>query len=261
MKAKKSRIIQLCADELKFDEDYQRKVIHARVRRLADKLDLDSLGVVTVSERKDGFYVVDGQHRILALRHHDFGEWKVKCQVYSDLKREEEAALFRTLNDTRRITPWDDFKAGIIEGDPESLEIRRICKVAGLRVSSGNQDGVISCVASMRQIYRNDDGRPGPEVLKEALEVAVAAWGVQSSSVEGKIIEGLSIVLSTYGPEEMDRPALIKKLSKIGGQGAGLLGLARSMREHRQAGVARCVASVVVDLYNKGRRSGALPAL
>lgn len=261
---RKTRVMEILAGSLTFDDRYQRDLVPARVKKLAEKLDLDAIGIVTVSRRKvrgkEVFVVVDGQHRIAALLHHGFGEWKVKCNVYDDLDPEDEAALFRELNDTRRITAYDDFRAGLVEGDAECLAIVKICRAAGLDVQKQATDGGITCVAALRDIYRRDNGRPGGETLANVLGTAISAWGITAAAVEGKVLQGLGIVESTRG-DQIDRPALIKKLSKIGGHASGLVGLAKGLREHRGGSIPRCIASITVDLYNKGRRVGALDPL
>ena len=257
---RRTRVMEVRAEALKFDASYQRAIIPARVKRLRTDMDLDAIGVITVSERDGELYVVDGQHRVRALVDEGLGEWKVKCNVYSDMEPEEEAGLFRTMNDTRRIAAFDDFRAGLVERDPECVAIARICERAGLRVDQQAGPGHVTCVGALRSIYRRSPNGKAGALLTATLDLALASWGRQSSAVEGKVLEGIAIVLDTYG-EEVDLAALTKKLAKVGGQASGLLGMARGLREHRGGTVAQAVAVIVVDLYNKGRRAGSLAPL
>lgn len=249
---------RIAINRLITDRRYQRDLILARVKRIADDLDLDALGVFTVSERSDGaLVIVDGQHRHAAVMSHDMGEWEVEARVYSGISIEQEAALYRQLNDTRRITAWDDFKAGLEARDPECLEIRRIANEAGFKITNQSSDGQVCCIHALRTIYRR---KGGADALLKSLQDSRAAWGTIAAAAEGDILLGLSILHSTYNGE-LDRPALIKKLSKFNGGPSGLLGSARGLRELKTAPVSRLVAMVAVELYNRGRRSGQLADL
>lgn len=235
------------------DERVQRAIIDRRVRELANSLDLDGIGVVTVSKRDDGrLYILDGQHRQLALLEAGMGEWIITCRVYHGLSLPEEAAIFRVLNNTRKPNAFDDYMKGVLAGDPECVAIHKIVQRTGLRVALQSGDGLISCIAAARKIYRSSPG-VGPAALGFALHVAVGAWGAHSDSVDGHIVGGLGQIYIRYA-EEIDRAAMIRKLAKFPGGAPGLIGRARHLREMRPGTVSKCVAILTVDVYNRGRR-------
>jgi ParB-like nuclease domain len=65
----------------------QRDLRPARVSRLAAVFDLEQMGVPTVSHRGDWYYLIDGQHRIAALKQW-LGTWQdqqVQCWAYEGL--------------------------------------------------------------------------------------------------------------------------------------------------------------------------------
>lgn len=228
----------------------------ARVRQLVANFDLDRMGIITVSKRKGGtLAVLDGQTRLAALADLDLEDWEATCNVYTGLTEAEEAHLFRILNNTRKPTPYDDFKVGITEGDPECLSIMVIVTRHGLKLCSNSQDGGIACISTLRQSFR-----AGADSLDRALETAKAAWGLRADAMLGSIVRGLAIVHETYG-DEVDRPSLIKKLAKCQGGPAGLVGNARAARYLRSAPITRLCAAAIVSVYNKGRRNGALADL
>ena len=235
-------------------------MIPARLKKLTDQLDLDALGVITVSDRGNGEYVaIDGQHRIAALLANDMGEWQISCNIYKGLSLAQEAALFRRLNDTRKITAWDDYQKALVEEDPEALAIDHIVRQHGLKVATNSSDGNITCVTKLRQLYQSKDGLPAGENLSEALGIAMEAWGPKSTAVEKSILGGIAFVLRAY--PEIDRQALAVTLGKFAGGPANLLGKARLMKEIRSGSVERLVASVIVGAYNKSRRRGKLADL
>lgn len=252
-----SEIVEIQAADLWVDEEIQRKLVKARVTRLAEEMDLDSLGVVTVNRRKSGrMSLVDGQHRHATLRRLGMLDWSLRCQVYDGLTRSEEAALFRRLNDTRKPSAYDDFRAGLVAGDTECVEIRAAAHSVGLEIASYCGDGKITCVSSLQRLYRKAKGN-SEGVLRDTLGTAVASWGLTAGAVEGKIFEGLGLVLLAHNGE-IDKRSLVKKLNKYEGGPGGLLGHAKALRELKTGALFRHVADVVVDLYNSGRRAGRL---
>lgn len=258
---RKPKVKQIPANQIHVDPEVQRDIIPARVKALADKMDLDGLGVLTVSDRgSNGIIALDGQHRLAALEQLGMAEWEVTCLVYTGLSVAQEAALFRRLNDTRKITPFDDFSKGLVEGDETCLAINEIVEAHGLRVKGYGGDGNVTCVSKLRQVYGINGVAPVGEILDRTLEDSTEAWGVRYSAVEKNIIGGLAIVHTTYA-EEIDRPTLVKKLAKYKGGASGLIGTARQLKELRSASVERVVAAVIVEVYNRGRRSGQLDAL
>jgi len=259
---RKAKTTTIAACDIRVDPEVQRGIIPARVKALAEKLDLDALGVFTISDRGGRDYVaIDGQHRLAALERVGMGEWEVTCHVYSGLDMSQEAALFRRLNDTRKITPFDDFDKGLKEGDETCVAINEIVEGYGLTVKAGGgSDGSISCVNKMRQIYSINGVAPVGEVLSRTIEDALGAWGVTYAAVDKSVLGGLALVHKTY-LDEIDRPALVKKLAKYKGGASGLLGTARLLKDLRSAPLERIVAQVIVETYNRGRRSGQLDAI
>lgn len=254
---KRPYIKQIPAQDIKVDPRVQRQLIPARVKSLAGKLDLDALGVLLISKRPKGdYFVLDGQHRIAALMAEDLGEWEVQCQVYEGLNLQQEAEFFRTHNNTRAITPFDDYDKGLIAEDAEVLAIDRILKKHGFKMAGSTRDGAISAVVAVRMIYRVDQG----ETLDLTLSTIVAAWGARASSVEKPILTGMAKVLRIYG-DELDRGVLVSKIAKNTGGASGVLGKARALRDLYPDSLEALVAKVIVGIYNTGRRAGRLADL
>ena len=75
------------------------------------------------------------------------------------------------------------------------------------------------------------------------------------------LVAGIGEVFCRY-EGEIDRAALIRKLSKFPGGATGLLGKAKGLHEYRKKlTIGRCVAILVIDVYNRGRQRDPLPPL
>lgn len=251
---KRPTIKEIPVDQLKVDPRVQRALMPSWVKELTETLDLDALSVLTVSERSPGdFFVLDGQHRLEALKYHDMGEWEVTCHVYRGLSLAQEAAMFRRNNKQKQIKPYDDYTKGLVEGDPICVGIERILARNGLVMKPSSSDGAISCVVKIKQLYELDEGK----LLDDALGTCIAAWGARATAVEKPMVGGMAIVLKTFG-QEIDRANLAKKLTRSAGGASGVLGKARALKDLSSDPVDKLVARVMVAIYNQGRRGGRL---
>lgn len=249
---------KLRADHLALDERVQRSIRSGHLKRMTRNLDPLAVGVIHVSRRngdENRDVILDGQHRVRALIDSGLGEHKIDCRVYHDLTLAQEAGLFRRLNVTVPASPVDDFVKGVLEGDEECVAISKIVERFGLRVALQKGDGIVACIATLRRTYRRN-----PAALGFALHVATEAWGTRRDAFDAYVLGGLGEMYARY-QEEIDRPALIRKLAKYRGGPAGLQGSAKAMHQLRGGTVARATASLLVDTYNKGRRTGDLPPI
>lgn len=247
----------IAAKDLCVDHRVQRQMVPARVKKIADAMDLDCIGVITINRRTNGTNsIVDGQHRHGALMRLELGDWRVKCDVYHGLDLEDEARLWRRLNNTRRPTAFDDFHAALVEGDSEAVEINSIVESHDLIIHSQKADGTVRAVAALRHIYRGgskNGATTHPGVLDDTLAVATGAWGTFADATEGQVLQGLGSFLSQH-KDEIDRAVLTQKLAKFPGGPRALLGKARGLADLRPGTVPQHLATIVADVYNSHRK-------
>jgi hypothetical protein len=122
-----------------------------------------------VSHRGGWYYLIDGQHRIAALKLW-LGSWEgqqVQCWCYEGLTEAQEAEVFLTLNDTLAVHAFARFKVSVQVGRGTEGDIDRIVRALGLRISQGRAGGGIAAVATLRRVY----DRGGAAVLARALRI------------------------------------------------------------------------------------------
>lgn len=249
--------------ELDFDARVNRQVNTHRVEQIVKDFDPEAIGVLTVSERMNGsrkYVVIDGQHRCAALVKMGWADQKVPCHVRGELSIAEEAGLFVKLNNTAKPKAYERFMKSVTAGDPEAMAIDKIVRSVGLKVSDQQVDGTLTAVQALEKIYRGDKftGGESAHVLAGTLRLSTNAWGKTCGAVNANVIQGLALVLRKHGAQ-IDVDDLLKKLSPYSGGPTALLGRARGLRDLRGGTVPNCVAAIVVDVYNKGRRSTKLP--
>lgn len=240
------------AADLYVDPQVQRTLRPAHLRKLIETLDLDAIGTITVNLRSDGIKsIVDGQHRREALIEHGFGDWKLRCDTYHGLSIEDEHRFWRLLNDSKPATAWEDFHAALGYGDETSVEIKNICGRHGFKVTQKKGDGSCCAIAALRKVH-------AAGALDETMRVIAGAWGDQADAASAHIVNGIGLVLSTYNGE-IDRQAFVGKVGKK--TPTAIVASARQFQEWNGGSIARGVANIAIDLYNRGRRSGQVAAI
>lgn len=242
------------------DEDAQRPFDRAWARYLTENFDRRLIGILDVSERDNGqFAVMDGWHRRHALLGHGFTT--APCMVVPNLSLAEEAAAFTGLNTRRNVRSLDSFFARVTAGDPIASSVHAAATEAGWQPSRASGDGRITAMNSLEKLHRIADKRKqgsGFAVVKSTVSVAARAWGYAAGAANGQVLLGLGYVLAAH-EDHIDTKSLTDKLAKYPGGPSGVLGKAKALRESFRSTVPNCVADIVVNVYNSGRRLHRLP--
>lgn len=243
-------VTALMAGELFADPAYQRDIDVRRVERMAVEFDRRLLGVLEVSDRGGGRYaVLDGQHRhALVLRVLDETAVLV-CQVYEGLTPADEARMFHEVNARRKqLSFWDKWKSRRASGDETVEAIEAMLARHELRVQPAAEDGCIAATSALEAIVGLDDGHVG--LLEETITLLRLAYGSSRSAFEGAAMQGLALVLRTYGAE-LVYSRLTEQLSSLPVR--QLRARAVALREVQRGTLPRLIAAVIVEQYNRGR--------
>jgi hypothetical protein len=230
----------------------QRDLNHARVSALAAAFDLEQMGAPTVSHRGGWFYLIDGQHRIAALKQW-LGDWEgqqVQCWCYEGLSEAAEAEVFLTLNDTLPVRAFAKFKVSVQAGREAEADVDRIVRALGLRIARGT--GGISAVATLRRVY----ARGGPAVLSRALRIIRDAYG--EAGLDGPVIDGIALLCQRYDGDLSEHRA-IERLSSAHGGVSGLISRAGQLRQSTGSATPQCVAAAAIEVINRGAGGRKLP--
>lgn len=237
--------------ELITDSRFQRPINTNRVRKIAAEFDPYAVGMLIVSERIDGTKIIlDGQHRKQALVNMGWSDQLVPCFVYQNLDVEDEARIFRIMNENRvRPTPIDLFRTRMVERDPQAIDITRILHSAGMRVAHGKGAGYFKAISAAQRVYR-DSGR---DIFQEVITIIAKAWPSRDDpwAVSADMLLGLGSVLAEY-EGEIDRERLALVLSRQ--VPSNLVAKAKALRSTFQGSMATCMAMAIVAAYNQGQR-------
>lgn len=224
----------------------QREITPARVDKIAADFDVEQVGTPTVNLRNSRYYIIDGQHRIEAMKQIGWGDQQVQCWAYEGLTEAEEAETFLKLNDTLGVSTFAKFRVGVQAGRDEESDIDRIVRAQDLTVSKNATPGAISAVGTLRRVYR----RAGAAVLARTLRIIRDAYG--DAGLSAPVIDGVGFFCQRY-ETEIEDAVVVLRLKNMHAGAAGLLGKAEVLRQRTGNRRGHCVAAAIVDVLNAGR--------
>ena len=232
--------------DLMVDLSYQRDVNKIKVANIIKNYNPNAIGVVTLSIRENGdLYIIDGQHRVEALKQLGYGNTDINAIVFFDLTIEDEARLFVIMNESRTKPKKSDlYKASIKSGDVELIELNNMLNRNNICVGDKPGDGVIRAIGTLHKV----NNKIGIINLEKVIKVLLSANGNNSTSFQAEYITAVSTIIVKYKNVDTDRLALaIKKL------GEPSLAIAKS---HMIASDVKFVtksitlSSMIIDNYN-----------
>ena len=239
-------------------ERAQREMRKHRIDELVSEFDPDRLGVPVVSKRDDRYFIVDGQHRVFALRQFLGSGWEkqqIECQVFDGLTEPQEAELFLRLNNTLTVNSFERFQKAVVAGRPVEVAVKKVVEAVGfkLAMNSASTTGGISATTTLTKIAK----RAGVKTLGRALTIARDAYG--DSGTEAAVIDGLAHVCQRY-KGMLDDSKVTQRLADARGGMKGLINRANELRLKTGSSKAICVAAAAVDIINQGKGGKKLPS-
>jgi hypothetical protein len=242
--------------KLRISPAAQRELNESRVAHLTADFDPEMLGYPVVSNRNGHYFVIDGQHRIEAVKRWLGDGWEkqnVSCRVYIGMTERDEAAMFLELNDVLSVTAFDKFKVAVTGEKSDESAVKRVVESIGLRIAREKQDSSVACVSTLLKVYRRTDAK----TLARALTITNRSFG--APGMTNQVIDGIARVCERYNGELNDADA-IERLAQLRGGVGALITKAGLLRQQTAQSVPQCVGAAVVDVINRGRGGKKLPA-
>ncbi len=231
---------------------YQRPVNPKEVERLIREWDERLLDPIIVSFRDGKFYVVDGQHRIVAMRQMNGGNGvMVNCKVYSGLTYEQEADLCYKLDKAKKRLSLSQSTNALAEAgtDAEVAEVKRLVESCGFVWALGKSHGKTGEIVSTRALMNAYRLLGGP-AFSRMLSLVWGAWKGDPRSLTAAVLSGMALFVKTYDTE-LDDHAFIKRLSTVDPDEINRRGRADFSTNNAALRFAR----VLLEKYN-GQRGG-----
>jgi predicted RNA binding protein YcfA (HicA-like mRNA interferase family) len=252
-----TRLVFLPASILVVDHRYQRPLNAAWARQLVNQWDDRLLGILTVSEREDGFALLEGQHRVAALVARGEGTRPVPCLAFKNLSLKEEADIYLGRNTVKLSTTLALFHAKLVAGDSAALEIHRIVTgIYGLNIGGGGgRKTTINCLGALQKLEQWG-------VLGQTFFIWNEAWQGKadaSDRLRAAILLALGTMVNYYG-KLLDHKRLAAQLRPYSAPELLHMALAKNTGQassRRQSFVL--MVDVFRGLYNYRMKEKALP--
>jgi hypothetical protein len=255
----------LPVNQLEIDRRVQRQGLNlTKVRRIAKNYNPAALGIVTVSFRKDRSYVViDGGHRTEATRIVTDNTGTLVCHVFKDLTLAEEVQMFLDLNDTTQPPKIDKYLVLRSGEGPDADAARDIAELLGnygWQISRVAANGNINAVDVVNRMYQlSQKMGSDPNLILMAIMTITKAWGNDRNGAQGPLFEALCRLYAEYG-SKLDYDHLVDILKHYQGGPRSLIAEGQQLGAVRKMKTAMAIADIVVNTYNRGRRTKQLEA-
>lgn len=241
---------------LSFDDEINRLPVVVKVKNIRDHFRPELLGVLAVSHREDGDYVVlDGQHRTLGIiSNPELGEnYEVQCEVFTGLTFAEEARMVTSLNTLRTaMRPFDLYRAGLVGGHTVYQAIDKVLTGLDLKVGRSASKNTVGCIKAMANVVERSGGPAvGGKVLGTALLILIDAFGREPETYDADMLQAVALVLArnTLSDKDARRLAL-----KLGRDGKAVLTPEQWKRRATAVGAGHqrqwAIANLLVEAYN-----------
>jgi len=215
--------------KLKIRPQYQRPLNENRVKKMAEAFDDELAGTIEVSFADGHYWVVDGQHRLAAMRAKGIRICRVL--IHYGLTIEEEARLFGLLNSERMaVQPRDLYRAELLAGVERTVAVAASLQKYGLHlVNSGNDRTGVAAVRHLWELqerrslddtllvvkkgWSDGEGVPVHGALEGRVLAALGRFIANNRNHERFSLDRLAAVLMKHRPDELVREARVAGLS------------------------------------------------
>jgi hypothetical protein len=230
--------------DIKIDHEYQRVgVSNDKINMFASSWSWISCGVLIVARRADEYYVVDGQHRLLAANK-VLSIRQLPCLVFPTTTKETEAIGFLNVNRNRKgMQSVDAFRAALVAGDETSIYVKEVFDTLGIIAkATGQSPGTIKCVALAVSLAGKDK-----DIFRLSLKLCNDLCK-DKKQIPEHLLGGVAYLVTKIKGGASKK--LISRMYDIGME-AMLDGISHARSFHKQGGVA-VYADGILMAINKG---------
>ncbi len=247
-------------DDLHINEKYQRAVSTKRgmavIKNIAEKFDWALFLPIAVTRREEGgYWVIDGQHRVLAARRIPLDE--VPAVVLDIKGTRAQACAFVGINAQRvNMHALAIHHAMVSAGDELAVRLHKCCEIAGVSIPRYPKQVTIMkphetlSVANLKSAMKIH----GDDALIWALRILRAAYPNEAGYISGGYIR----VLASFYSRHADHPIHEDTVIMLVGEN-----MVTDFFDEEQSSVPRITAAVqgLTERYNQERPQGkrALP--
>ena len=253
----KPKYLDLAIDLLQIDGRYQRRITKVgwkRIRDMAKAWRWDRCGAVLVSgpDKIGDYAVVDGQHRLEAIKlRPDLGD-EVPCLVLAIPAHQDQAGVFADINKDRTgVTGINVFWARHTQGDADAVAVVGLAKRAGItisRIGSGCQKP--GCTIAWRAIW-NAQKTIGDDLAVRMLDILNRGQAECENALRSAAIKAMMRIYGLHAPA-IDDDHMVTQLLDLDMD--TVLATAKGVKAAFGGKIEDAVMKQFIQTYNRGRR-------
>jgi hypothetical protein len=230
-------------DKLQVHPAYQRDVIPNKVKEITANWSWVAAGAIVVGERGGEFWIIDGQHRVLAAKRRSDIDC-LPCLVFQTESVKQEAIAFLDLNAGRKpVSSIAKFKAMTAADDQVACAVNDVLSSLGVSVASHakkarEMNGVAWCIKKAKE---------NVEKFEIVMRVAVDISG--DTPIKERLLDGLWYINEKL-PGGITEKRFYDRLHSVGAK--RLIEAANRSAAYFVAGGAKVWATGMMDEINKG---------
>lgn len=193
----KQKYMKINTRDILIPKHAQRQFDQRHGDKLAANFTMDKFKPLDVSFRDGKYWVIDGQHRLYAIKKRKGGDCLVLCYVHYGMTMHDEAEFFLSqLDDTVRIQTPDRMRVRMLDGDETVIGMVRGAEKAGFIVDFDKHKARdrITALAALETVYKalNHD------VYVKALATLKKAYNGHVDSLCREMILGMGLLFKEY---------------------------------------------------------------
>lgn len=245
MQDKQGEQCQINKNLLLVNDDYQRTASSSKILEIASEWSWIGCGVIIVAKRDGSYWVIDGQHRVLAAkRRSDIKE--MPCIVFDVENICDEASGFLATNTNRKpVTSHGKHKALVVSGDEIAIFVEKTFNNLGVGIRpTAHRAGETKSIGwAMRRAA--DDKEKFIKVVSICFDICIR----DNMPIPERLLEGIWILNSKCGNGLNDK----RLEDRIRGKGGrALLDAANKACAYYAAGGGAIWAKGILSELNKG---------
>lgn len=228
----------------------QRPFQESHAKKIADEFDTDKFDppVITQPNGQGHYHIVEGQHRLWAVKAVFGDNEQVKCRMVNAADPARAAEIFLGINAGRKaIKPVPQFLVAVTAGREPQTSINRLVAKLGYRIHHSKADFCISAVNSLTYVH----DRQGFNVLHATLLVLKNSWGGDVTAFQGDLIKGYAVFINEFPHLNPGRLEEIMPKAFTPNQ---LMAAARLYAEQHRVSLLEGMSETLRARYNRGQK-------
>lgn len=180
--------------DLKIDKDTQRDLQETQVEKIIRDFEPSAFGRISVSKRKDGYYITNGQHRWIACKLLEIEE--VPCLVVENkeedielMKKQDARQFLKINNNSQTVRAIDKYRIGTSAQMEDWLNVKKVIEDNDCKAGTSLNDiNAIAC------IYKYINSSTNPVTVKSKMDHMTKAIKILKNTVGTPNITHLSLI-------------------------------------------------------------------